>query len=159
MERLKIEYVPIETIKPNEYNPKGMTKKEAEDLEESISDFDIVDPLIANKAPGREGRIIGGHQRYIIYKKMGIEEIPVIFLTIPDLEKEKELCLRLSKNTGSWDYDLLANFDQEQLIKVGFEEEELESRFDIMGEADEDDYDIEKTIEKIKEPRTKPGEL
>ena len=122
MEKLKIEYVPIESIKPNEYNPKGMTKKEAEDLEKSIIEFDIVDPIIANKAKGREGRIIGGHQRFKIYKKIGVEEVPIIFINIPDMEKEKELCLRLSKNVGSWDWDLLANFDQEQLIEVGFEE-------------------------------------
>ena len=159
MEKLKIEYIPIENIRPNEYNPKGMTEKEAKDLEKSITEFDIVDPIIANKAEGREGKIIGGHQRFKIYKKMGIEEIPVIFLNIPDLEKERELCLRLSKNVGSWDWDLLANFDEEQLIEVGFGEEELEARFNITGEPEEDEYDIEKTIEMIKEPRTKPGEL
>ena len=159
MEKLKIEYIPIEKLRPNEYNPKTMTKKEAEDLEKSITKFSIVDPLLANKAEGREGTLIGGHQRYKIYQKMGIKEVPVIWLNIPDIKKERELCLSLSKNLGSWDWDLLANFDEEELIEVGFDSEELEARFNLMEETEEDDYDIDKVIETIKEPTSVPGGL
>ena len=46
---LQIEYVSIEILKPNEYNPKQMTEKEAKDLEKSIVEFGMVDPLIVNK--------------------------------------------------------------------------------------------------------------
>ena len=77
-----------------------MTQKEAEDLEKSIELFGIVDPLILNKAEGREGILIGGHQRLKVYQKMGYTSIPVVFLNIPDLEKERELSLRLSKKIG-----------------------------------------------------------
>ncbi len=49
-EQLKIEYVEIEVLKPNEYNPKQINEKDAQDLEESIVRFGIVDPLIINKA-------------------------------------------------------------------------------------------------------------
>lgn len=97
-EKLKIEYVSIDKIKPNQYNPKNMTPEEEIALKTSIEEYGPVDPIICNKAPGREGRIIGGHQRYKIYGKMEFTEIPVIWLNIPDLEKERELCLRLSKN-------------------------------------------------------------
>ena len=68
--KLKIEYIDINQLKPNEYNPKQMTEKEAKDLEKSIVEFGMVDPLIVNKAKGREGIIIGGHQRYRIYQKL-----------------------------------------------------------------------------------------
>lgn len=139
-ERLKIEYVPIGILKPNEYNPKRMTEKEAVDLEKSISEFGIVDPLIVNKAKGREGVIIGGHQRFKIYQKLKFKEVPVVWLTISDLNKEQELCLRLSKNIGSWDYDLLANFDEELLKEVGFENEEL---MVVFGLNEIDDFEID----------------
>lgn len=158
-EKLKIEYMPIKEIKPNEYNPKKMTEKEAKELEESITKFGPVDPIICNKAEGRKGIIIGGHQRYKIYQKMGYTEIPIIWLNIPDLEREQELCLRLSKNVGSWDWDLLANFDEDMLLEVGFENEELDIRFNLMADPEEDDYDIEKALEEIKEPTSKPGEM
>ena len=158
-EKLKIEYVDIDTIKPNQYNPKMMTEKEAKELEESIELFGIVDPLILNKAKEREGILIGGHQRLKIYQKMGYTEIPIVWLNIPDIEKERELCLRLSKNVGSWDWDLLANFDEDLLLDVGFDNEELEIRFNLMKDPEEDDYDIEKAIEEIKEPKSKVGEM
>jgi ParB-like chromosome segregation protein Spo0J len=67
MDNLKIEYVPLSEIRPNEYNPKLMTKKEAQDLEKSIIKFGMVDPLIVNGAEKRRGIIIGGHQRYQIH--------------------------------------------------------------------------------------------
>ena len=158
-ENMKIEYISIEKIKANEYNLKKMSQKEAEDLETSIVRFGIVDPLIINKAKEREGILIGGHQRLKIYQKMGYKEIPVVFVNIPNLEKERELCLRLSKNTGSWDWDLLANFDEEMLLDVGFDNDELEIRFNLMVDPEEDSYDVEKAIEEIKEPTSKPGEM
>ena len=41
-------------MKPNEYNPKYMTEKEARNLKKSILEFGVVDPIIVNKAKGRE---------------------------------------------------------------------------------------------------------
>jgi DNA modification methylase len=46
-------------------------------------------------------------------------------VNIPDIEKEKELNIRLNKNTGEFDYDLLANFDEDFLKDIGFDEKEL----------------------------------
>lgn len=159
MKEIKIEYIPIEEVRPNEYNPKQMTRKEAEDLERSIREFEIVDPLLVNSAEGRKGILIGGHQRLKVYRKMGIKKVPVVYRNIPDIKKERKLCLSLSKNLGSWDWDLLANFDEEELIGVGFDNDELEAGFNLTGETEEDEYDIEKAIEEIKEPTCKLGDI
>ena len=158
-EDMKVEYINIDKIKPNEYNPKKMTQKEAEELESSIEKFGIVDPMIMNKAKERKGILIGGHQRLKIYKKMGFTRIPIVWVNIPDIEKERELCLRLSKNVGSWDWDLLANFDEDLLLDVGFDNDELEIRFNIMADPEEDSYDIEKAVKEKRIPTSKPGEM
>ena len=76
--KLKIEYIDINMIRPNEYNPKKMSQKEAEDLEKSIKKFSSVEPILINSAENRKGIIIGGHQRFKIYKKLGIKEIPIM---------------------------------------------------------------------------------
>lgn len=59
-------------------------------------------------------------------------------LTVPcwpvslDLQREKELNLRLNKNGGRWDMDILANqFDVSTLFEVGFTPFELGERRDI----------------------------
>jgi site-specific DNA-methyltransferase (adenine-specific) len=148
METLKIEYVDISLLKPNEYNPKRMNEKEFNNLKQSITEFGIVDPLIINSAEGRKGIIIGGHQRYQVYAKLGITQIPCIFVNIPDIQKEQELCIRLTKNTGRWDLDILANIDSSLLELSGFSGKELEMLFDNPPEFSEAPEPQKKTIVK-----------
>ena len=121
--------VDINDLKPAEYNPRGMTPKEAKDLTQSLTEFDMVEPIVVNKGKGRENVIIGGHQRWYVLKGMGRRTIPVVYVDLPDIEKEKELNLRLNKNLGHWDWELMANFDEDFLKKVGFITEELDRVF------------------------------
>ena len=139
---IEIIEVPIDELKPSEYNPRKASEKEAKDLEQSIAEFGFVEPILANSAPERKNIIIGGHFRWRTAKELGFKTVPVIYREIPDIEKEKALNIRLNKNTGQFDWDELANFDKEFLIGVGFEEAELLKNFGISDaeqvEVDED---------------------
>lgn len=117
---MKIVDTEINKLKPSEYNPRQMTEKQVEDLTKSIKEFGLVDPIICNK----DFTIIGGHQRVKIVKSLGYKTVPVYFVDLTK-EKEKELNIRLNKNLGEWDWDLLSNFNPEELIEFGFEEKEL----------------------------------
>lgn len=128
---MEIIEVKIEDLKPAEYNPRAMTDLEAKNLEESLDAFGVVEPLVVNKYEGRENVIIGGHRRYDIAKKRKMETVPVFYVSLP-IEKEKELNLRLNKNTGHWDWGMLANFDEELLKEVGFNKYELNEIFDLL---------------------------
>ena len=97
---LTIEYVSIDTLTSPEYNPRVWSEEITKQLKESITQFGIVDPILVNNAPERLGVVIGGNFRMKVLKELGIEQVPVVYITIPDLEKEKELCLRLNKNQG-----------------------------------------------------------
>lgn len=147
---MEIKQVKISELKPAEYNPRLMTEKQVEDLTASIKKFGIVDPIIVNK----DNTIIGGHQRVKIAQQLGMETVPVYYVDL-DKEQEKELNLRLNKNLGEWDWNALANFDMEVLEDVGFDSKELEVKFNIEGE--EDDFDVD--LEDIKEPESKLGEV
>jgi DNA modification methylase len=68
------------------------------------------------------------------------------------------LNLRLNKNVGSWDLDLLKNFDLDTLLDVGFDDEYLNGIFDDVETLD-DNYDVEKAKKEITEPRAKTGEI
>lgn len=116
---IKIVYKDIDSLIDTAYNPKSCSPKEENDIRNSIMEFGIVDPLIINTYPGRENIIVGGHQRRRIAKSLGYTVIPCVEV-YEDLEREKELNLRLSKNTASIDEVLLVkNFTQEMLEKVG----------------------------------------
>ncbi len=136
---LHIEYVPAAGLKPAEYNPRKHDKAAADQLKESISRFGVVDPLVVNCAPGRENVVIGGHFRLEVLKDLGMEKVPAVYINIPDIEQEKELNIRLNKNTGEFDWDLLANFSEVFLRDVGFNSEELDEIFGIDEHPEEFD--------------------
>lgn len=123
---IEIVSVEIDKIKSPDYNPRKWDKDQEKSLAESIQKFGLLDPIICNSATGRENICIGGNFRLHTAKQLGYKEVPVVFVHIPDLEKEKELNLRLNKNTGSFDFDLLAEFDKTFLDMVGFSSEEIE---------------------------------
>lgn len=116
---LKIVYKDIDSLIDTEYNPKKCTPKEENNIRNSLMEFGIVDPLIVNTYEGRENIIVGGHQRRRIAKQLGYAQVPCIEVCL-DVEREKELNLRLSKNMASVDEAMLViNFTKELLEKVG----------------------------------------
>jgi DNA modification methylase len=157
---LTIQHVKIHELKPTEYNPRVWTEQATADLKESISRFGIVDPILANDAPNRKNIVIGGHFRLKIATELGFKEVPVVYLNIPELEREKELIIRLNKNTGEWDWNLLAEFDENLLADIGFGSEELDNVFDI-DELVPEHFDLEKELNKldIKKISVKKGDV
>ncbi|OGZ99173.1 MAG: hypothetical protein A3D41_03515 [Candidatus Sungbacteria bacterium RIFCSPHIGHO2_02_FULL_41_12b] len=145
--QLKITYVPVDSLQPSEYNPRSWSKDAAGQLKESITRYGMVDPILVNSAPERNGVLIGGHFRWAMAKELGITEVPVVYLNIPDLEKEKELNLRLNRNQGEWNLELLAEFDEKLLANIGFSSEEIDEIFEI--EENPEMFDLEKELKKL----------
>ena len=108
-----------------DYNPRQLTEKQYKNLKASIENFGLVDPILINKNETRKNIIIGGHQRVKVAKRLKIKQVPCIELDLT-LERERELNVRLNKNTGQWDFDVLANnFEIDDLVDWGFTHEEL----------------------------------
>jgi len=157
--KLEIVYVPIDQLKPSEYNPRKISKESMEQLKESIKRFQMVDPIITNIAPNRRNIVIGGHMRLRAAKELKFKEIPAVYVNIPDIKREKELNLRLNKNSGEWNLDLLANFDESFLSEAGFFSEELDKIFAVDDMPEE--FDLEKELAKldIKRITVKNGDI
>jgi DNA modification methylase len=145
---LAVEYVPVSSLRPAEYNPRVWSKEATEQLTESIKRFGIVDPLLVNSNPKRRGVVIGGNFRTAIFKKLGIKTCPVVWVDIADLKKEKELCVRLNKNTGEFDWTALADFGEDFLDDIGFSSEEVDEIFDTDDMPEE--FDLAKELKKLK---------
>lgn len=153
---LAIVQVPIDELKPAEYNPRVWSDKARKGLTDSLSEFGFVQPIVVNAAPTRRGVIIGGNFKLDIAKRKGMKTVPVVWVNIPDLKKEKELNLRLNKNQGDFDNDLLAEFDIELLADVGWDSKELDKIFE---EDKEDDFDGDGEAAAIVTPTAKYGEI
>lgn len=125
----------IDELNPADYNPRHLTEKQAADLRDSMEKYGFVEPVVVNMHKDRKNIIIGGHQRVRIAAELGMETVPCVELKLTK-DKERELNIRLNKNTGEWDFDLLANyFDAGELEEWGFTDAEL--FFDKDLETDE----------------------
>lgn len=145
---LQIEGVSAALLKPAIYNPRKWSQTAIDGLTESTKRFGLVDPLLVNGSKERFNVVIGGHFRLKVAQDLGYTEVPVVYLDIPDETQEKELNLRLNKNQGEWDFELLAEFDESLLTDIGFDSETLDSIFDIDIE-EPDHFDLQKELAKL----------
>lgn len=145
---LEVTYQNVKELNPAPYNPRKWSDDAIAQLTDSIKSFGLVDPILVNGSPDRKNVVIGGHFRLKVAKDLGIKEVPVVYVDIPDIEREKELNVRLNKNLGDWDYELLAEFDETLLSTIGFDSEEIDAIFDL--EVDEPEtFDLEKELKKL----------
>lgn len=119
----KVEKRKIGELYENSGNPRVLSEDQGNHLRKSLERFGLCQPIVIQP----DGLIIGGHQRVSLLKKMGLEEVAV---NVPDRnlsnEEYNELTLRLNKNVGDWDFDLLSTFfETENLVEVGFSLQEL----------------------------------
>lgn len=104
-------------------NPRRLTKKQASDLQQSLKKYGVCEPIVLNT----DNTVIGGHQRIRTLLEMGETQVEC---NVPDEKLEEhevdELTIRLNKNTGEWDFELLANcYDVEDLIEWGFDHKQV----------------------------------
>ena len=113
----------LSELKDYEKNPRKLTKDQFEQLTQSLLKFGLIDKPICTQ----DGRLIGGHQRKKVLAHLAVQEVECY---VPDREMDEkeieELNVRLNKNSGEWDWDLLANeFEVEDLLEWGFDEKDL----------------------------------
>jgi len=118
----------IRDLIPYVANPRQITDKQAKDLKASLDKFGVADPIIINT----DNTIIGGHQRKkILETLMGVDPDFEIDVRVPErelsIDEARELNVRLNKNMGQWDFDVLANnFELDDLLDWGFEKSDLD---------------------------------
>lgn len=142
---LTVHEVPIDELKPAEYNPRKWSDAARKGLTDSMDEFGMLQPIVANSSAERRGVVIGGNFKLDIAKSKGIKTVPVVWVEL-SLAKEKALNLRLNKNQGEFDLELLAEFDPAMLADVGFDSKELDKIFRV---NDEDDFDADAEASKI----------
>ena len=147
MEKLKwhTEQRKINDLIPYEGNPRQMTKEQAEQLQKSLEKFDLVEiPAIDT-----DNIIIAGHQRINILQMLNKGE-EIVDVRIPNRkltdDEFREYNLRSNKNLGAWNLDELANFDEDLLKLVGFDEKELNVITGNSEEKIEEKFDEKKKV-------------
>lgn len=169
---MDIRVIPIDQINAAAYNPRVDLQPgdpEYEKLKRSIEDFGYVEPIVWNE---RTGNMVGGHQRYkIMVHEQGYTDLAVSVVDLDDRE-EKLLNIALNKVSGNWDEEALAMLLAElqesgaDLELSGFDQEEIGDLIaslpdvpDVDPPVVEDDFDVGKALDDIKEPETHRGDV
>jgi len=119
----KIEWINIDSIRPNEWNPNKEDEETFNLLVESINNDGFIDPIqiIATPDDITPYRIIGGEHRYTACKTLGWLSIPAIILKDFDLDKQKLLTVRMNVLKGKLNPIKLSNMITELATKYGAE--------------------------------------
>jgi DNA modification methylase len=128
------------------------------DLKKSLQKYNLVEiPAVDSN-----GEILAGHQRVLALQLLSRGD-EMIDVRIPNRkltkQESKQYLIASNKLGGDWDYDLLKSFDMELLQLAGFEDMEIAKFWDEDQEVKEDNFDVEKEIKKITEPKTKLGDI
>lgn len=106
--RHRIEYVDPNTLNPAPWNPRGITPEARKRLKEGISQFGLVEPVVAR----REDRlIVGGHQRRELAVIEKWAKVPVVFVEGLDDAQAKALAVLLNNQEaqGRFETRMLAS--------------------------------------------------
>lgn len=143
----------ITEIHPYEKNPR-LNDNAVEAVKESIKQCGYISPIIVDE----NNVVLAGHTRLKAIKELGWKEVEVI--RKDNLTEEQKKKYRILDNKTSeyaeWDYELLKG-ELEGLDFNGFDFEW--GIVEDEPEAKEDDYDIDKKLEEIKEPQAKLGDV
>lgn len=123
--------IPLDRIKPNDSNPRTISKESLAKLTKSVQEFPEMlsaRPLVLNK----DHVILGGNMRFQALQAAGVKEADVLIVDWSE-EKQREFIIKDNVSGGDWDWDILANeWDAELLddwgldLPASFDEAEVE---------------------------------
>lgn len=154
----RYEDVEIEKLKPYKNNARTHSDEQIEKIAKSMKEFGFINPVLVDG----NLNVIAGHGRILGAKKLGMKEVPCLFIENLTEEQKRAYIIadnRLAEDAG-WDKELLKieledlknmNFD---ITLTGFELEDFDFSMDET-KVIEDEFD-ENVPE---EPTSKKGEI
>lgn len=146
----------VDALLPHKKSPRKISKEQMDLLKRSLETFNLVEiPAI-----DLDGTILAGHQRIKVLQALG-RGGETIDVRLPNRKLTPEEADRylIGSNAirAEWDFDLLKDFDTSLLADLGFDQKALDDIWD--KDRPKDEFDPEKEVKKIKEPKTRPGDI
>ncbi len=144
MQKMKLEYIPVEKIAVYENNARTHSDSQVEQIANSIMEFGFTNPILIDEA----NTIIAGHGRLSAAKQLSLEKVPCIRLNHLSERQRRAYILadnKLALNAG-WDFEKLSEelsflaeseFD---LSLTGFAEDELDALLKADADLLPDDF-------------------
>ena len=126
---MQIEQISPKKLKPWEKNPR-INDHAVEAVSKSIAEFGFNSPILCDE----NYRILAGHTRWKAAKKMGLETVPVIALTLSETQKNAfSIADNKTAEIATWDLPELSSILEDLKIEefnldvLGFDESQLDA--------------------------------
>jgi site-specific DNA-methyltransferase (adenine-specific) len=141
----QIIYRSLDEVTLLEKNPRSIKERDFKSLCKSLRNnpehFDAR-PLILSNRTGQLV-IIAGNMRYRAATEIGMEKVPTILIEGLDEAREKEIIIRDNVNNGEWDFDMLANeYETEMLADWGVDLPAIYTQGEPKIEASDDGFEM-----------------
>ncbi len=146
---LNVEYVHVNDIYPNEWNPNRQSDHDFELLLKSMSEDGFTQPVVCIRTEDGRVKIVDGEHRWRAAHTLKFDEIPVVITPMTE-EQAKIATLRHNRARGSEDIDLTAELlrDLEKMGALDWAQDSLML----------DDAELNKLLEDISAPDALAGE-
>lgn len=136
----------IARLTPWEKNPKLHTQEQIARISSSIKQFGFADSILADE----DGRILGGHGRYLAALDLGLKTVPVTVLVGLNEHQKAALTVALNKLTmdTQFDQDMLSEI-LDDLTDSAIALEDLGLVAEVLGGEDSDVRDTNTLPEKL----------
>jgi ParB-like chromosome segregation protein Spo0J len=145
--RMSVVYRRIEELKPNPANPRRHSKKQIQQIADSIKTFGFIVPLLVDA----DLKLIGGHGRWLACPLAGVSEVPTLCLDHLTPAQTRAFMIADNRLTeiATWDDRVLAQqFKDLSLLGLdfsleltGFEMGEIDLRIASLDDPPETDAD------------------
>jgi len=158
----------VSQLKLNKKNPRKISPEQMEKLKSSIQNFPKMMSLRPIVYDPDTMEVLGGNQRLLAIRDLGMKEIPDDWAKSADElteEEKREFILRDNIQSGDWDFEILeAEFNDFALQEMGIDmpdmidiekipkEVEIKTSFDIII-----NFDTEEELQEAYEKLTKEG--
>ena len=100
---LTLEYVDIDSIRPNDYNPNSHDTESFDLLLKSLDYFGFTQPIVVNKPTMQ---IIDGEHRFRAACVLGYSKVPVCFVEFDEVRMEYATIMH-NQARGKWNQELM----------------------------------------------------
>lgn len=155
MKRHQIVYIKVEDLFLNDRNPR-FNDNAVDTVAKSIEKYGFKNPLIVDT----KNVVYCGNTRLKAARKLKIEEVPCIIADDLTEQQIREYALLDNKTNeiAEWDLELL----EEELKELSLDEFNLDWEIPTLEEEkepQEDEYDVDASLDDMEEPRCKSGEI
>ena len=120
---LEVEMVPTEDLVEYANNAKLHPAEQVDQIATSIEEFGFNSPILAWHNDDGEPEIVAGHGRLMAAKKLGLQELPVVFLDHLSEEQRRAYILVDNKLTMNSDFDFeILDLELDNIVNINMED-------------------------------------